>query len=149
LIRYLNAGIQGVHAADPTIRIALHTERPSSAASWLRYVVDNGVAVDVFGLSCYEAWQGGAQGCRQAFNALIADSRFDDIDFIVPEYNPGRTEMSLMMRDLADGPGLGTFFWEPTGGGEWGPAMFTGMTANGSDFQEFDDMLPELGLEPY
>jgi arabinogalactan endo-1,4-beta-galactosidase len=54
-----------------------------------------------------------------------------------------------MVRDLADGRGLGTFFWEPTSSGEWGNAMFTGSTANASDFQEFDNMLPELGLEPW
>jgi arabinogalactan endo-1,4-beta-galactosidase len=93
-----------------------------------------------------EAWQDGYVGCRNAFEDLIADSRFDGIDFIVSEYNPQRTEMNLMIRDLQDGRGRGTFFWEPTSGGEWGPAMFTGSTANASDFQEYDDMLPELEL---
>jgi len=149
LITYLKAGIRAVRAADPTIKIVLHTEKPTSAVSWLGYVVEAGVDVDIFGLSCYEAWQDGYVGCRKAFTALIADKRFDGIDFIVAEYNPQRTEMNLMVRDLAGGRGLGTFFWEPTSGGEWGPSMFTGNQANTADLREFDDLLPKLGLTPW
>jgi len=143
---YLSAGIRGAHRADPSILIALHTERPREAVSWLGNVVRSGVDVDVFGLSCYERYQGGYTACRDAFEALIADQLFDGIDFIVAEYNPQRTAMNLMMRDLPQGRGLGTFFWEPTASGDWGPAMFNGSNAIASAFEEYDGMLDDLGL---
>lgn len=148
-VPYLKAGIAGVRRADPSIEIVLHTERPEEAVSWLGNVVDDGVAVDILGLSCYEQYQGGYTTCQAAFEALIDDSRFDGIDFIVAEYNPQRTEMNLMMRDLADGRGRGTFFWEPTASGDWGPAMFDGTSAIPSAFEEYDEMLSELGLEAW
>lgn len=148
-IRYVKAGIQGVRAADPTIEIMLHTERPEEARQWLAPLIADGVDVDVFGLSCYEKYQGGAEPCREAFDALIADSRFDGIDFVVAEYNPQRVEMNRMVKGLADGRGRGTFFWEPTLGGDWGPAMFRAGAANAEDFEEYDGLLEELGLSPW
>jgi arabinogalactan endo-1,4-beta-galactosidase len=55
-----------------------------------------------------------------------------------------------MMRDLADGRGIGTFFWEPTQSGTWGESMFTqqgqSYRANANDFAEYDALRTELGL---
>ena len=46
--------------------------------------------------------------------------------------------------------GLGTFFWEPTQSGSWGPSLFTledgTYRANEADFDEFDALRLELGL---
>jgi arabinogalactan endo-1,4-beta-galactosidase len=54
------------------------------------------------------------------------------------------------MKALPDGRGLGTFFWEPTRSGDWGPALFdfsgNTATANAEAFAEFDELRPELGL---
>jgi arabinogalactan endo-1,4-beta-galactosidase len=104
----------------------------------------------VLGLSCYTAFQGSPTVWETTFNALAADSDYDDLEFVIAEYNPARTEANMIMRDLPDGRGLGTFFWEPTLSGEWGDSMFTWgggtQTAKSSDFAEYDAMLPSLGL---
>ena len=54
------------------------------------------------------------------------------------------------MRDLPDGRGLGTFFWEPTQSGSWGSSLFTSQggayRANSDDFAEFDAIKASFGL---
>jgi arabinogalactan endo-1,4-beta-galactosidase len=73
-----------------------------------------------------------------------------DLKFAIAEYNPDRTQANLMIKNLPNGAGVGTFFWEPTRSGEWGSALFTWQgntaTANSSDFAEFDALRPQLGL---
>lgn len=151
LATLLNAGIDAVRAIDPTIKIMLHIENTDELEGvrwWVDSALSHGVDFDVLGLSCYAAFQGPPSVWETTFEALAAE--YADLEFVVAEYNPERTAANLMMRDLPDGRGLGTFFWEPTRGGEWGNSMFTQegntLVANPSDFAEFDTLRAQLGL---
>jgi arabinogalactan endo-1,4-beta-galactosidase len=147
----LKAGVSAVRQLDPTIKIMLHLENTESFAAardWVTAVQSRGVELDVLGLSCYTAWQGEPELWEDTFQQLAA--RLPDISFVIAEYNPERTRANQMMRDLPDGRGLGTFFWEPTQSGAWGASLFTftgsAYTANADDFAEFDAIKLALGL---
>jgi arabinogalactan endo-1,4-beta-galactosidase len=147
----LKAGVAGVEAVDPTIEIMLHVETTQSfpaVRDWVNKLRTRGVKVDVVGLSCYPAYQGGPEIWEDTFQALT--ERLDGVSFVIAEYNPERTRANRIMRDLPDGRGLGTFFWEPTLGGPWGAPLFTfeagAYRANEADFAEFDALRVELGL---
>jgi arabinogalactan endo-1,4-beta-galactosidase len=147
----LKAGVAGVKAVDPSIKIMVHienTKNASAAASWVRNALDQGVAIDVVGLSCYTFYQGEPSVWQNTFATLAAS--FPDLSFVIAEYNPQRTQANKIMHDLPNGKGLGTFFWEPTQGGDWGSPMFTysGKTAqaNKADFEEFDTIRTTYGL---
>ncbi|HEU5076270.1 MAG TPA: glycosyl hydrolase 53 family protein [Polyangiaceae bacterium] len=151
LATLLDAGIAGVREVDPTIRIMLHVENTDDLDGvewWVGNALDRGVEFDVLGLSCYTEFQGEPSVWENTFTALA--SEYPDLQFGIAEYNPSRTEANMIMKNLPDGRGLGTFFWEPTRSGEWGSAMFSwdGLTAtaNPTDFAEYDAMLPALGL---
>ena len=151
LATLLVAGIEGVKEVDPAIKIMLHienTESKSGVMNWVDNALERGVDFDILGLSCYTSWQGPAAGWRDTFEAL-ADT-YPELSFVVAEYNPERREANQIMRDLPDGRGLGTFFWEPTQNGTWGAALFTLQNgtyrANAADFAEFDEMKIEFGL---
>lgn len=147
----LKAGIAGVHEVDPGIGIMLHIENTDDLDGvrwWLDGVMGQGVQFDVLGLSCYVAFQGEPSVWQATFSALVND--YPNLKFAIAEYNPERTQANLVIKNLPNGAGLGTFFWEPTLSGSWGDAMFTfsGTTATAitSDFAEFDALLPQLGL---
>ncbi|MFO7180769.1 MAG: glycosyl hydrolase 53 family protein [Pseudomonadota bacterium] len=151
LATLLTAGIEGVREVDPDIRIVLHIENTDDLAGvkwWVDNALSRGVDFDVLGLSCYTEFQGPPSVWRNTFTAL-AES-YPELKFVIAEYNPERTEANRIMKNLPGGRGLGTFFWEPTRSGEWGPALFTfqGGTAiaNANDFAEFDALRSELGL---
>lgn len=147
----LKAGVEGVDAVDPTIDIMLHVENTESfpaVRDWVDDLRARGVKFDVLGLSCYTAFQGEPEIWEDTFEAL--SESLDGVSFVVAEYNPERTRANRIIRDLPDGRGLGTFFWEPTQGGSWGAALFTLVDgeyrANEADFSEFDALRVELGL---
>jgi arabinogalactan endo-1,4-beta-galactosidase len=147
----LKAGIEGVREVDPEIQIMLHIENTddlNGVRSWLDNVLMRDVEFDVLGLSCYVAFQGQPSVWQSTFSSLATN--YPDLKFAIAEYNPERTQANLMMKNLPDGRGLGTFFWEPTRSGEWGNSLFTWQnnvaTANSADFQEYDEMRAELGL---
>ena len=148
LAALLNAGIEGVREVDPNIQIVLHIENHSAAAGWVNSAVSHGVDFDILGLSCYVKYQGQPSVWQTTFNNLA--QAHPDLKFIIAEYNPERTQANLVMKNLPNGQGLGTFFWEPTRSGDWGDAMFSWQgnvgVANASDFAEYDDLLPQLGL---
>ncbi len=148
----LKAGIAGVKAVDSTIRTMIHIENTKSASgvvSWVKSARNQGVAMDIVGLSCYVAFQGQPPVWNTAFTTLA--NTFTDLSFVIAEYNPERTQANQIMRDLPNGRGLGTFFWEPTQGGEWGTSLFTSsgttLRANTTDFQEFDSIAATVGLK--
>lgn len=148
----LKAGVDGVKAVDDSIKIMVHIENTKSSSgvvNWVRNARNQGVAMDIVGLSCYVAFQGEPSVWKTAFDALA--SAFTDLSFVIAEYNPQRTQANLLMHDMPNGRGLGTFFWEPTQSGEWGSSMFTfsGNTAraNATDFQEFDTIAQNVGLK--
>jgi arabinogalactan endo-1,4-beta-galactosidase len=148
----LKAGIDGVKALDSSIKTMVHIENTKSSSavvSWVKSARDQGVAMDIVGLSCYEAFQGQPSVWQAAFAALA--SNFSDLSFVIAEYNPQRTQANQIMYEMPNGRGLGTFFWEPTQSGEWGASLFTwsGNTAraNSVDFAEFDAIARTVGLK--
>jgi arabinogalactan endo-1,4-beta-galactosidase len=128
----LKAGVAGVHAVDPTIKIMLHIDRGGDAASSVSFVsnaIAQGVQFDVFGESCYVAFQGQPSGWQTTFNTLV--SMFPNIQFAIAEYNAdpnNATELRTandIVFNLTNHRGFGTFIWEPTHSGSWGPGLFT------------------------
>jgi arabinogalactan endo-1,4-beta-galactosidase len=148
LATLLKAGIAAVRSVDPAIEIVLHIENHSAAPWWVSSAIERGVEFDILGISCYTAFQGQPSDWESSFGSLAAD--YPNLDFIIAEYNPERAAANLVMKNLPNGQGRGTFFWEPTASGEWGQAMFTwqggSQVANASDFAEYDVLLPQLGL---
>jgi arabinogalactan endo-1,4-beta-galactosidase len=147
----LQAGVEGVKAVDPTIKIMIHvenTENFPAVRNWVDQIRQRGVEFDVLGLSCYTTYQGQPGVWQDTFTQIAA--AFPDISFAIAEYNPERTRANQMMRELPDGRGLGTFFWEPTQSGAWGASLFSfagdSYTANATDFAEIDALRPSLGL---
>jgi arabinogalactan endo-1,4-beta-galactosidase len=151
LAMLLKAGIEGVREVDPSIQIMLHIENTDDLGG-VRWWVDNAVArdvsFDVLGLSCYVAYQGQPAEWQATFADMA--KRYPELKFAIAEYNAERTQANMIMRNLPGGRGLGTFFWEPTRSGDWGSALFdfAGNTASAraEDFDEFDALLPQLGL---
>jgi arabinogalactan endo-1,4-beta-galactosidase len=147
----LKAGVDGVKAVDPTIKIMLHLENTTSypaVRDWVSAVRSRGVHLDVLGLSCYTSFQGQPSVWKNTFEQLTQN--LDNLSFVIAEYNPARTEANRIMADLPNGRGLGTFFWEPTQSGTWGAALFDrnggALEANAAAFAEFDALKVELGL---
>ena len=147
----MKAGIEGVREVDPTIQIMLHIENTDDLGGvrwWVDNALANKVSFDVLGLSCYTQFQDQPAVWQTTFNDLV--KRYPALKFTIAEYNEERTKANLMMKNLPDGRGLGTFFWEPTREGEWGPALFSfdsgTATAVDEDFAEFDALRPQLGL---
>lgn len=151
LAELLRAGVEGAKAVDPSISIMLHVENTDDVDGvlwWVDSARSRGVEFDVLGLSCYTAFQGQPSTWQNTFET-VAEAH-PDLQFVIAEYNPERTQANLMMRDLPDGRGVGTFFWEPTQSGTWGESMFTqqgqSYRANANDFAEYDALRAELGL---
>lgn len=147
----LKAGVQGVKAVDPTIKIMLHLENTNSfpaVRDWVNAVRARGVELDVLGLSCYPSYQGQPFVWADTFDQLTQN--LDDLSFVIAEYNPERTEANQIMAELPDGRGLGTFFWEPTQSGTWGGSLFNRvgnvLEADAEAFAEFDTLRADLGL---
>jgi arabinogalactan endo-1,4-beta-galactosidase len=151
LAALLRAGIDGVRATDPSIQIMLHLENTESVGGvtdWVRNAEERGVRFDVLGLSAYEAFQGPSSEWRGTLQQL--STNLPNLSFAIAEYNPQRRLLNDIMRELPDGRGLGSFFWEPTQSGAWGASMFARqgnrLTANGDDFAEYDQMKADFGL---
>ena len=148
----LKSGAEAVKAVDSSIKVMVHIENTQSASgviNWVSNASDQGVPFDIVGLSCYDAFQGSPEFWEAAFNALA--STFPTLTFVIAEYNGQRTAANLLMRNMPDNRGLGTFFWEPTLGGAWGGALFTQSgsvkRANIDDFAEFDAIASSVGLK--
>jgi arabinogalactan endo-1,4-beta-galactosidase len=125
LAQLLNAGIQAVHEVDPTIQIMLHLDRGGDLSS-SRNFIDNcmnanpKVVFDVFGESCYVAFQGGPSVCGPVLQSLAA--AYPTLKLAIAEYNTdpaGQTDTQIrqindIVFNLPNKLGAGTFFWEPT-----------------------------------
>lgn len=147
----LKAGVEAVREVDSSIKVVLHIENTKDAAgvkSWVSNALAQGVKFDVLGLSAYVAYQGQPSVWENTFTQLA--SAYPNLKFIIAEYNPERTKANLIMKNLPNGQGLGTFIWEPTRSGAWGNSLFSSqgnvLTANTGDFAEYDALLPQLGL---
>ena len=151
LATLLKAGIAGVREVDPAIQIMLHVENTddlNGVRRWVDSALARDVEFDVLGLSCYVAFQGAPSVWKATFTDLAG--RYPDLKFAIAEYNPEPEQANRIMKDLPNGRGLGTFFWEPTRSGEWGEALFswqgnTGV-AKSADFAVYDGLREYLGI---
>jgi arabinogalactan endo-1,4-beta-galactosidase len=128
----LKAAIAGVHAVDPTIPIMLHIDRCGDATTsigWIESALAQGVSFDVFGESCFVAYQGAPSGWGPTFAAIAA--RFPTLRLAIAQYagDPGDPTVVRKANDMIFGlpnhQGIGTFFWEPTHSGAWGAGLFS------------------------
>lgn len=145
LAKLLKAGIRAVNAVDPNIKTVLHIENfdhPEGVEWWVDSAIAQGVQFDVLGLSAYESFQGPADAWRSTSQRLA--SRYPQLEFAIVEYNQQGRLLFDAMRELPDGRGLGTFFWEPTESGFWGDAIFdwrgNELHARPQDFDQFDQI---------
>jgi arabinogalactan endo-1,4-beta-galactosidase len=116
----LKAGVAGVKEVDTGILIALHIDRGNdlnSSRSFISNATNQGVTFDVFGESCYTAYQGQPSAWMNTFTMLA--SMFPNLKFIVAEYGPEQRAANDIMWNLPNNRGLGTFNWEPTTQGAW------------------------------
>jgi arabinogalactan endo-1,4-beta-galactosidase len=151
LATLFKAGIAAVRAVDATIKVALHIENTDDLDGvrwWVSSAVTRGVEFDVLALSAYTAFQGEPSVWRNTLQTMAEE--YPDMNFIIAEYNPERTQANQVVKELPNGRGLGTFFWEPTQSGSWGEALFTQSgnryTARAEDFAEYDALRATLGL---
>jgi arabinogalactan endo-1,4-beta-galactosidase len=116
----LKAGVAGVKEVDAGILIMLHIDRGNNLAtsrSFIMNAMSQGVAFDVFGESCYTAYQGMPSAWMSTFTSLATE--FPNLKFVIAEYGPEQRAANDVMFNLAGGRGLGTFNWEPTHSGAW------------------------------
>ena len=163
LAQLLNAGIAAVHQVDPTIKIMIHLDRGRDLASSVAFInnamrATPPVVFDVFGESCYVAFQGGPGTCGPVLTSLA--NMFPNLKFAVAEYNsdlaPNQTDTEIRQANdiafnLPNHQGVGAFFWEPTRTpNAQNPGMFTVngrvYTATPGCLSQFDQMKTAYGL---
>lgn len=116
----LKAGVAAVREVDPTILIAMHIDRGNDLTSSRNFIMNamtQGVSFDVFGESCYTAYQGQPSAWQSTFTSLA--TQFPNMKFIIAEYGPEQRAANDIMWNLPNNRGLGTFNWEPTTQGAW------------------------------
>lgn len=123
----LHAGSAAVKAIDPSILVMLHLDRGNDYQTSHDFIVAahaEGVAFDVFGESCYTAYQGQPADWASNFSKLA--SAFPDLKFAIAEYGPEARAANDLLFALPNAQGLGSFVWEPTRAGAWntGHALF-------------------------
>ncbi|WP_405338627.1 glycosyl hydrolase 53 family protein [Fibrobacter sp.] len=134
--KYFKAGIRAVKAVSENIKTVLHIEsirKTNTVNWWMEEIFKNQkVPADVMGFSAYTAY---GDDKPDKWNSLFKNltSTYSNLEFIVAEYNGGESDNSYsydgsrkktveMVRGL--NRWIGTFFWEPTLSGAWGPALF-------------------------
>ncbi len=151
--KYFNAGIKAVKDVSPSTKTVLHIERIRQANTvtwWMGVVFDDyKIPADVMGFSAYTAYGDGApDNWKSLFNTVT--SKYSKLEFIVAEYNGGDKDNHYKFdnsrqktREMVRGMNrwIGTFFWEPTIGGAWGPALFD---KRGNDYYANKDAFKEF-----
>ncbi len=152
LATYLKAGVEGVKAVSSDIQIMMHIENTQSVEGmqwWVDNAQSRGVQFDILGLSAYETFQGPSSVWPNIMQTMA--SLYPNLKFVFAEYNQEITLVNEIMKQLPNNRGLGTFFWEPTRGGDWGEAIFTWngntATADPSRFSKLDDFAGKYGLK--
>jgi arabinogalactan endo-1,4-beta-galactosidase len=116
----------------------------STSASFITNAQKQGVEFDVFGESCYQAYQGDPastaktqDGWTKTFAALA--KQFPKLRFVAAEYGPMQREINDVLFGLPGMQGAGTFNWEPAKQGDWntGHALFS---ASGNNFTATADL---------
>ena len=151
--RYFNAGIKAVKEVSPTTKTVLHIERirkEETVKWWMGVIFDDyKIPADVMGFSAYTAYGDGTPDkWKNLFNTIT--TKYSKLEFIVAEYNGGdsdnhynfdksRQKTREFVREM--NRWIGSFFWEPTIGGAWGPGLFDwrgkDLYANAKAFEEF------------
>ena len=151
--KYFNAGIKAVKEVSPSTKTVLHIERIRQANTvtwWMGVVFDDyKIPADVMGFSAYTAYGDGApDNWKSLFNTVT--SKYSKLEFIVAEYNGGDKDNHYKFdnsrqktREMVRGMNrwIGSFFWEPTIGGAWGPALFD---KRGNDYYANKDAFKEF-----
>jgi len=141
---FLKAAGNAIREVDPGIKIMLHIDKggpkPTEGANsalqtsinYITNAMAQGVPFDVFGESCYQAFQGDPAstantqaGWANTFTGLA--QRFPNLKLVAAEYGVMEREINDVVFNLPNGQGLGTFYWEPTRQtqGNQGHALFT------------------------
>ena len=151
--KYFNAGIKAVKEVSLTTKTVLHIEsiRKEESVKWWMGVIfdDYKIPADVMGFSAYTAYGDGTPDkWKNLFNTIT--TKYSKLEFIVAEYNGGdsdnhynfdksRQKTRESVREM--NRWIGSFFWEPTIGGAWGPGLFdwrgNDVYANAKAFEEF------------
>ncbi|MBO4830544.1 MAG: glycosyl hydrolase 53 family protein [Fibrobacter sp.] len=151
--KYFNAGIKAVKEVSPTTKTVLHIERirkEETVKWWMGVIFDDyKIPADVMGFSAYTAYGDGTPDkWKNLFNTIT--TKYSKLEFIVAEYNGGdsdnhynfdksRQKTREFVREM--NRWIGSFFWEPTIGGAWGPGLFDwrgkDLYANKEAFKEF------------
>ena len=151
--KYFKAGIKAVKEVSPNTKTVLHIERIRQANTvtwWMTEIFKNQkVPADVMGFSAYTAYGDKAPDDWKSLFQTVTSS-YPNLEFIVAEYNGGdsdnhynydgsRKRTTEMVKGMDRW--IGTFFWEPTLSGAWGPALFdwkgSNLQANSKAFEEF------------
>ena len=151
--KYFKAGIKAVKEVSPSTKTVLHIERIRQANTvtwWMTEIFKNQkVPADIMGFSAYTAYGDGAPDNWKSLFQTVTSS-YPDLEFMVVEYNGGdkenhynydgsRKRTNEMIKGMERW--IGTFFWEPTLSGAWGPALFdwkgNDLQANSKAFEEF------------
>ena len=151
--KYFKAGIRAVKAVSQDIKTVLHIERirkPETVNWWMTEIFTNQkVPADVMGFSAYTAYEDGPpDNWKSLFQSVT--SNYPNLQFIVAEYNGGDSDNHYKFdgsrkrtNEMVKGMDrwIGAFFWEPTLGGAWGPALFdwdgSNLKANSKAFEEY------------
>ena len=151
--KYFKAGIKAVKDVSPNTKTVLHIERIRQANTvtwWMTEIFKNQkVPADVMGFSAYTAYGDKAPDDWKSLFQTVTSS-YPNLEFIVAEYNGGDAENHYNFdgsrkrtTEMVKGMDrwIGTFFWEPTLSGAWGPALFdwkgSNLQANSKAFEEF------------
>ena len=151
--KYFKAGIKAVKEVSPSTKTVLHIERirqSNTVTWWMQEIFDNQkVPADVMGFSAYTAYGDKSPDDWKSLFQTVT-SKYSKLEFIVAEYNGGdsdnhynydgsRKRTNEMVKGMDRW--IGTFFWEPTLSGAWGPALFdwkgSNLQANSKAFEEF------------
>ena len=137
----LKAGATAVKEVDPSIQVMLHIDRGnnlSTSRSFIMNAMTQGVPFEVFGESCYTAYQGMPSAWMSTFTSLVTS--FPSLKFVIAEYGPEQKAANDIMFNLPNQAGLGTYNWEPTHNGAWntGHVLFS---ASGNRYTSTADLL--------
>ena len=103
----LKAGVAGVKEVDPddprsrSTSIAATTS--NSSRNFITNAMNQGVAFDVFGESCYTAYQGQPSAWMNTFTMLA--SMFPNMKFMIAEYGPEQSAANDMIFNLPNNRG--------------------------------------------
>lgn len=121
----LKAGIRGVRAVDPHIKIMLHLAlggQSHRSRNFLDRVIAQGVEFDLIGQSYYSQWHGTMSDLRENLTDLASRYRQPIIVVEYGGFGSSVRDLHDLVRSLPDKRGIGTFIFggESLAGGGFG-----------------------------